>query len=215
MQEQCVQANLQPCYALIYTAFGVNMRRLVIVGVIGLILLISACGKNKTENPAPVDTVVENSIGVWSVQDIRSVAQNLVRDMLAENWLSRYQEENLRKPVLMIAGIQNLTDEHIAVENLEREISRELLRSGQVRFTALREDRPIQEVTEEDAEADIEPAAADFAIKGIIQRVGNTSDNVRSKLYQTEITLVEMMSGTAVHRGSYTLQIQVNRIQEN
>jgi hypothetical protein len=58
------------------------MRRLVIVGVIGLILLISACGKNKTENPAPVDTVVENSIGVWSVQDIRSVAQNLVRDML-------------------------------------------------------------------------------------------------------------------------------------
>lgn len=185
-------------------------------------LILSACFCNKPKNePALLETQTEetevntndNSLGL---EEFGPAAEALVMELLDGQWLEHFLAVNNRNPVLMISSMQNLSEDHVSVDILRREISRKLLATGKVRFVVPREDRPLGNPgqagqSEDPMQAMADATGADFAIKGVMNRTGALGEDVRSKLYLVEISLVNLETGELVGRASYTIQKQIYR----
>lgn len=186
---------------------------IIFVALILSLLASSCCLLRRNCEPVPMPEVVPQEsapTSAWTAADFRSAAQALVEQLLTGTWLADFNAIHNRKPVLMIRSVQNISDDHIPAENLGRELSRELLRSGRVSFVALREDRP-QNPELDPAQTMVEATGADFAIKGVISPTGAQGENLRSKLYLVEVSLVDLQSGTLVLQANHTVQIQIHR----
>jgi len=66
----------------------------------------------------------------YDYSDMKDVTQGLVNDMLA----SRFLKDAAQPPVLMIAGIQNRTQQFADMKNLSDRLRTMLLQSGRARF---------------------------------------------------------------------------------
>ncbi len=192
------------------------MRHVLFIGLLCIGLVLSGCYFCKKHEPAPMPEPVENPTDNavqqgWTPEHFREAARGLTADLLSASWYQDFSAAETRKPVIMILSVQNLTEEHISAENLSRDLSRELLRSGRVTFVAPREDRPLNPDNPEPTEGIAESTGADFAIKGSIVRTGALGENLRSKLYEVELSLVNLKSGELAHRCSHTVQIQIHR----
>lgn len=192
------------------------MRHVLFIGLLCIGLVLSGCYFCKKHEPVPMPEPVENPTDNavqqgWTPEHFREAARSLTADLLSASWYQDFSAAETRKPVIMILSVQNLTEEHISAENLSRDLSRELLRSGRVTFVAPREDRPLNPDNPEPTEGIAESTGADFAIKGSIVRTGALGENLRSKLYEVELSLVNLKSGELAHRCSHTVQIQIHR----
>jgi TolB-like protein len=192
------------------------MRHVLFIGLLCISLVLSGCYFCKKHEPVPMPEPVENPTDNavqqgWTPEHFREAARSLTADLLSASWYQDFSAAETRKPVIMILSVQNLTEEHISAENLSRDLSRELLRSGRVTFVAPREDRPLNPDNPEPTEGIAESTGADFAIKGSIVRTGALGENLRSKLYEVELSLVNLKSGELAHRCSHTVQIQIHR----
>lgn len=192
------------------------MRHVLFIGLLCIGLVLSGCYFCKKHEPAPMPEPQEEQspetpqLG-WTPEHFREAARSLTADLLSASWYQDFNVGEGRKPVVMILSVQNQTEEHIPAENLSRDLSRELLRSGKVTFVTPREDRPVNPENPEPTEGIAESTGADFAIKGVINRTGAEGENLRSKLYLVELSLVSLKSGELAHRCSHTVQIQIHR----
>ena len=73
--------------------------------------------------------------------DARQVWQGMVNDAMFRGWLDRWSQENGRRPVILIGGIKNNTQDYINTNLFTRNFEREMLNSGRVRVVAARNDR--------------------------------------------------------------------------
>jgi len=195
---------------------GEEMRHVLFIGILCIGLVLTGCYFCKKHEPVPMPVVeTETSTTTpqtgWTPENFRETARSLTEELLSASWYQDFNSGEGRKPVIMILSIQNQTEEHIPAENLTRDLSRELLRSGKVSFVAPREDRPINPEAPEPTQGIAESTGADFAIKGTINRTGAEGENLRSKLYLVELSLVNLKSGELAHRCSHTVRIQIHR----
>ena len=79
--------------------------------------------------------------GRWNDTDARLVAEEMIDDALRRPWLERFSDAQAREPVVIVGRVRNLSEEHIDTTTFIKDIERELINSGAVRFVASAQER--------------------------------------------------------------------------
>lgn len=186
------------------------MKKVLILVIVALALLISACGPSVKVQRVPSDTTADLS-GKWNSTDSRLVAEEMIRDVLNRPWLSRFVEKNEKAPVVIVGSMRNLSSEHIEMRTIVADLSRELINSGSVRFVAARDDREeIRDerqdqqywASEETAKRLAHETGADFMLQGSVKTIMDKVDRTQAKFYQVDLQLIDMESTETVWMGS-------------
>jgi hypothetical protein len=187
--------------------------------VICLALLVAACGPSVKVQRVPTDTVADLS-GKWNSTDSRLVAEEMIRDVVSRPWLSTFQQQHGRSPVVIIGTMRNLSSEHIEMGTFVSDISRELINSGAVRFVAskdmrdeVRDERTDQQyfASEETAKRMAQELGADYMLKGTLKTIMDSVDRTSAKYYQVDLELIDVETTETVWIGNKEIMKLVER----
>ncbi|MBI9031510.1 penicillin-binding protein activator LpoB [bacterium] len=185
------------------------MKKTLFIAIIIALVLIVGCSSNKKVTRVGVDQTIDLS-GRWNDVDSRLVSEEIVKDVVSQNWLMNFVAERSDKPVVTVGTIRNLTSEHIQTETFIKDIQRELINSGKVRFVAgknerdeIRQERLEQQsfASEETAKRLAEEIGADFVLQGSIKSITDAADGERVIFYQVNLQLVNTESNETVWIG--------------
>ena len=164
------------------------------------ILLVSGCGGGRTVTRISTDEVTDLS-GRWNDTDSRLVAEAMISDMLSRPWLIDFEQENLKKPVVIVGTVRNISTEHINVEVFIKDMERELINSGKVNFVAsktereeIREERMDQQMysSVETAKKLAQEVGADFFLIGSVKSVEDWFEGKKAVLYSVDLELIDV-----------------------
>lgn len=177
--------------------------------IIAMVLIFSGCASTKVTRTS-TDEVIDLS-GRWNDTDARLTAEEMISDVLSRVWLENFTAKEGEKPVVIVGTIRNKSSEHIETETFVKEIERELINSGKVRFVAskeereeVREEREDQQsqATEESAAALAAETGADFMLKGVITSITDAIEGKRVVTYKVDMELIDLESNEKVWIGS-------------
>ena len=172
--------------------------------------LLVGCATTKTVTRISTDTVTDMS-GRWNDTDSGLVAEQMVTDLVYRPWLSDFMLDMDKKPAVIVGNIRNMSSEHIQTETFIKDIERELINSGKVKFVAtsderkeIRTERDEQQTfsSEETAKAIAQETGADFMMKGTITSITDAVDGKAAVFYQIDLELINIESNEKVWIGS-------------
>ena len=164
-----------------------------------LILLLSgffilSCGGSKRMvKRVGVDQQMDIS-GRWNDSDASMVATAMIKNVLSAGWLENFKEENDRKPVVIVGKIRNKTSEHLNTGIFIKDIEKEMVNSGRVKFVAskkqreeIRDERMDQQsfASMESAKELASETGADFILQGEISSVIDSFEGKKIILYNS------------------------------
>ncbi|MBF9014590.1 MULTISPECIES: penicillin-binding protein activator LpoB [unclassified Oceanispirochaeta] len=175
------------------------MKRLLVL--ILAIVSLAGCASTKVTRTSS-DEVIDLS-GRWNDTDSRLTAEEIVSDCLSRPWIDDYLAENGEKPVVIVGSVRNKSSEHIEVLTFIKDIERELINSGRVRFVAsavereeVREEREDQQSnsTEETANALAAETGADYMMQGVITSITDAVEGKKVIKYQVSMELIHLQT---------------------
>ena len=174
------------------------------------VMLLSGCASTRTVQRMGVDEVVDLS-GRWNDTDSRLVAEQMVGDVLRRPWLSAFEGDQGRKPVVIVGTVRNQSAEHIEVGTFVKDIERELINSGLVKFVAtsgergeIRGERLDQQsyASEATAKRLAAETGADYMLKGSIKTHIDAVSGKQVKFYQVDLELMAVQTNEKVWIGT-------------
>lgn len=187
------------------------MRRTIIAAALVSVLIITGCAtSSRTVQRTAADTQIDLS-GRWNDTDSRLVSEEMVRDLMNRPWLNNFRSAEGRAPVLIVGTIRNRSSEHIDTNTFIKDIERELVNSGMVRFVATPEQR--EQIREERLDQQTQAAretikrlgeetGADFMLQGNISSTTDAIEGKRVVAYQVNLELISIESNEKVWIGS-------------
>jgi uncharacterized protein (TIGR02722 family) len=164
------------------------------------LILISGCGGGRTVKRISPNEVTDLS-GRWNDTDSRLVAETMISDMLSRPWLIDFEQENLKKPVVIVGTVRNMSTEHINVEVFIKDIERALINSGKVNFVAsksereeIREERMDQQMyaSVETAKKLAQEVGADYFLIGSVKSEEDWFEGKKAVAYSTDMELIDV-----------------------
>ena len=169
-----------------------------------LVLSIQACTTFQGEyvDPNSVDIMTDR----WNETDARTTSEKLIRSMVNKPWLSVFKKANAgKRPVVVLADIENRTDEHIDTRALAEAIRDEAINSGRIRFVddGKGRDKILKEiqyqnqsgmVSKTSAKRKGRQVGADFILRGAISSNVQTRGGKKTVTYQTVLQLTDLES---------------------
>jgi uncharacterized protein (TIGR02722 family) len=156
-----------------------------------------------------VDETIDLS-GYWNDTDSRLVSEEMVRDCTSRPWAGDFRQENGAKPRVIVGTVRNLSMEHLNTSTFVKDLEKELINSGQVRFVASKGQRGElrSERRDQDQHSSVESAksmgqerAADFMLIGQIDQINDSVQGKQVKFYQVELELVDIETNEKVWIG--------------
>ena len=188
-----------------------NFRFILITLILFAFLFILGCvGANRTVSRVSSEEITDYS-GNWNDTDSKLVAQQMIQDLVYRAWLSDFVMEEDRKPILIVGTIRNFSSEHIQTGTFIKDIERELINAGKVKFVAsskereeLREERKEQQsfASDETAKRLAAESGADFMLQGGIKSNVDASGGKAAKFYQIDLELINVETNEKVWIGS-------------
>ncbi len=172
-------------------------------------LLISCSSSVKVKRTDP-DIAIDLS-GKWNDTDSKLVAEEMVKDSLSRPWITNFTSSKGKNPVVIVGGISNKSSEHIETAVFIKDIERELINSGKVKFVAAKNEREDIRAEKKDQQIFATPetvknliaeTGADFMMQGQINSITDAVDGKRVVLYQVDLELVNLESTEKVWIGS-------------
>jgi uncharacterized protein (TIGR02722 family) len=164
------------------------------------------CGASRTVNRISADSQTDIS-GKWNDTDARLVAEQMIHGLTGSAWLSEYAQNNDKKPTVIVGTIRNLSSEHIETEIVVKDIERELINSGKIKFVAskqerdeVRQERLDQQsnASEETAKRLAEEQGADFLLRGSIKDIVDKLEGKKVTYYQVDLELINVETNEKV-----------------
>ncbi|MEO0292984.1 MAG: penicillin-binding protein activator LpoB [candidate division WOR-3 bacterium] len=174
------------------------------------LFLIIFCSPTRTVKRISPEEVTDLS-GRWNDTDSRLVAEEMISDMLSRPWLIDFEQEKEREPVVIVGTIRNMSTEHIDVDLFIKDIERELINSGRVKFVAskrereeIREERMDQQMyaSMETAKRLAEEVGADFFLIGSVKSVEDLLEGKKAILYSVDLELIDVEKNIKVWIGN-------------
>lgn len=174
------------------------------------LLLISGCGGGRTVKRIATDEVTDLS-GRWNDTDSRLVAESMISEMLSRRWVIDFEQDKLKEPVVIVGSVVNNSSEHIDVEVFIKDIERELINSGKVKFVAsknereeIREERMDQQMyaSEKTAKKLAEEVGADYFLIGSLYSVEDWFEGKKAILYTINLELINVEENTKAWIGN-------------
>ncbi|NIM51267.1 MAG: penicillin-binding protein activator LpoB [Gemmatimonadales bacterium] len=185
-----------------------------------LLLAVAACsGRTEVTRISPDETV--DLSGFWNDSDSRMVADALIEDALSYPWSRRHQQQHGGElPAVIIGSVINRTSEHIAVNTFLRDLEGALMRSGEARIVADREQREQVREEREDQQRYASPESrarlrnelgADYIVVGEITSIEDIEGNREVIFYQVDLNMTDLESNERVWIGQHKIKKYVER----
>jgi penicillin-binding protein activator len=175
------------------------MKRTIIALAVVAVLLIAGCATpSRTVQRTAADAQIDLS-GRWNDTDSRLVAEQMISSLLNGAWLNNFRSAEGRPPVVIVGSIRNRSSEHIDTNTFIKDIERELVNSGMVKFVANPEQREQLRAEKMDQQTQAsretikrlgEETGADFMLQGNISSVTDAVEGRRVVSYQTDLELI-------------------------
>ncbi len=172
-------------------------RMALAVAVLFIPFLVISCGPAVTVTRVSPDTETDLS-GYWNDTDSRLVAQKMIGDLQTSPWVDRFEQENNRKPVVIVGKIVNRSYEHIDVETFVKNLEEALVNGGIVKFVAsskereqIRAERKDQAMnaSDESQKGPGQETGADYMLIGNISSIIDKEGGESVKYYQIDLEL--------------------------
>ncbi len=180
-------------------------------------LALSACATSVTRmNP----DAVKDISGRWNDTDSRLTAQEMISDCLSRPWLANAQSSLGKNPTVIVGGVRNRSQEHIATDTFVEDLQRALINSGKVDFVASSKERGAVRAERQDqdlnASADTRNAngqenGANFMLDGVINSIVDQEGGRSVVFYQIDLKLVNMRTNEIVWVGQKKLKKFIER----
>ena len=188
-----------------------NFKTIIVILTLSSMLVLVGCASSiRSVSRVAVDEQTDFS-GNWNDTDSRLVAEQMVQDMMYRSWVQDFVMDNDRKPVLIVGTIRNFSSEHIQTATFVKDIERELINSGKIKFVAssqergeIRQERLEQQsyASDETAKRLAAEAGADFMLQGGIKSNVDASGSKAAKFYQVDMELINVETNEKVWIGS-------------
>lgn len=185
------------------------------------LVLVMACSGPAVPTVSRVSTNEEVDLsGYWNDTDSRLVSEQMIKELLTRPWMDEFRTAKGDKPTVVVGKVQNKTTEHIPTETFVKDLERELVNSGEVRFVASQSQRGSlgEEKTYQAASASLETQkamgkelGADFILLGQLNAIEDRAGGVVLKYYQVELELINIESGEKVWMGQKKIKKVVER----
>jgi len=176
--------------------------------VISLVYLIG-CGNSRQVSRINTNEVTDLS-GNWNDTDSRLVSEEMVQDVLSRIWLTNFLTAKGKKPVVIVGKIRNKSSEHIAIEAFTKDLEKELINSGKVRFVAsaterdqVRDERKDQKdfASNDSFKRFYKELGADYLLSGVINSINDSYDGWEVRYYQINLQLIDIETNEKVWIG--------------
>lgn len=156
----------------------------------------------------------------WSETDARKTATSLINQVLTKNWLSDFEKQNNKKPVVIVDDVANRTDEHIDTKALTEFIQDELINSGKVRFlNAEKRKQILEEIKYQNSGTTAEATkkklgrqiGADFMLSGAISSSVHSQGGLKTVTYQTALNLTDLETTEIIWSGKELIKKRFKR----
>jgi uncharacterized protein (TIGR02722 family) len=180
-------------------------------------LLLGACA---SVNRVDTGTVTDLS-GNWNDTDSRLVAEEMIVDCVSRPWLGEFKgEHGGKRPVVIVGTVKNRSNEHIAITTFTKDLEKQLINNGSVRFVANKEER--SEVRDEREDQQVNSNAetmkrmraetgADFMLIGNIDQIDDASGRTSAKVYQVNLELVNMETNEKAWIGTKDIKKMIKK----
>lgn len=179
----------------------------------------TACGGGKRVERVSESSVTDIS-DYWNDTDSRLVADEMIKDCLAERWLEKATKAKKGSPVVIVQTIRNKSQEHIASETFTKDLERALINDGRVEFVASKHEREelrAERVDQADNSSDdtmkgpAKEVGADFALQGTINSIVGEDGGTKVKFYQVNLELISIADNKKAWIGSKKIKKIINR----
>lgn len=182
------------------------------VALAACVYLTAGCGT--TVKRVQVENPIDLS-GRWNDTDSRQVAKAMIADCLARSWQPMFQGEHKRVPVVIVGDVKNQSHEHINSEVFTKELERNLINSGKVKFVASKGERPQvreeRQYQQENSSAVTRKklkneTGADYMLIGSINSI---KDEIKSRyviMYQVNLELIDLETNEKVWLGEENIK---------
>jgi hypothetical protein len=183
------------------------------------VMLLAGCASS-TRVSRIESTATTDLSGRWNDTDSRLVAEEMIKDVLQRPWLQDHLTKATQKPTVIVGQIRNLSSEHISTETFIKDIERELINSGEVRFVASREERQgVRDerfeqqhfASEASMKAWAKELGADYMLIGSIKTITDAVEGKQVVYYQVDLELVQIESTEKVWIGSKKIKKFIER----
>lgn len=190
--------------------FSITLLTLVIAG--------AGCSSTKVKR---VDTgeVIDLS-GRWNDTDSQQVSTEMITDFSQRPWVAEHSSTTGKKPVIIVGTVRNKSSEHIETETFTKDLERELINNGRVKFVAssnergeLRNERTEQQKwsTEETQKRLAAETGADYMLQGSIKTIIDKEGKKSVKFYQVDLEIINLENNEKVWIGSKKIKKYVKK----
>lgn len=184
------------------------MKRIILSTIILSVFIVNGCGRKVTRvNP---NTQIDLS-GRWNDVDSKMVADEMIKQVLAEKWLSNFSQANPgKKPVVIVGFVKNKSHEHIEAEVFIKDIERAFINSGMVRLVQGGEKREQLRGERADQQDNASESTmkkwgleigADFMMQGSINSIVDSYKKDKVVYYKTNLELSHIQTNEVVWVG--------------
>ena len=178
--------------------------------VTALLLATSACTPKREVQRISTDQSIDLS-GRWNDSDSRMVADDMIKQLLHDKWISNYNSKNPNKrPILIVGLIKNKSHEHIDAGTFIKDIERAIIQDGSARLVqagskreSLRQERVDQQnfASSETAKNWGLELGADYMLQGTISSIVDTYKKEKIVFYQINLELSHLETNEIVWIG--------------
>ncbi len=182
---------------------------LLLLATIGL-----SCASHKVERVS-VDEQIDLS-GKWNDSDSRSVADEMVSQILSANWITEHmRKHDGEKPVVIVGLVYNKTSEHIDANTFIKDVEKAFINSGKVRLVQagekreeLRKERAAQQdfASSETIKKWGRELGADYMLQGDISSITDEYKREKVTYYQTSLELSDLESNEVIWIGDQKIK---------
>ena len=195
------------------------MKRSTLLFTIALVSIVALSGCKTKVKRVAVDETIDLS-GRWNDTDSQLVSAEMISDLSSRSWIEEYTAKHGRKPVVIVGPVRNLSSEHIATETFTKDLEKELINSGRVKFVAnpierdpLREERRQQQTwaSEETQKRLAAETGADYMLLGSINTIIDQEGKESVKYYQVNLELIHLESSEKAWIGDKKIKKYVKK----
>lgn len=192
-------------------------KRVVCVSVVCLSVLfvLFGCSSAPRVERQDIDTTIDLS-GRWNDTDSQMVSKAMIEDCLRRPWIEDFKEGHQGEtPTVIVGQVVNRSHEHINMQTFVKDLERNLINSGRVRFVAaagereqVREERldMATHASDETMKTAGKEIGADFMLIGSINTIRDAVDGKAVMYYQTNLELVDLENNLKVWIGEQKIK---------
>lgn len=172
-----------------------------------IVASISSCARKVTRID-PADT--PDISGSWNQTDSRLTADELIKQILSEKWLTNHYTEKSKKPVVIVGLVTNKSHEHIDAETFMKDLERSFITTEKVGLVQSGKKREEMRAEKADMQTNASASTikkfglekgADYILQGSINSIVDAYKRKKTVTYQINLELTNIETNEVVWIG--------------